>query len=112
MQETLHNHNTSVSVDGRPICYLRFAVDINLMSGSNGDLQDLANRLVDRVRAYGMEVSTEKKKSKIMTNSTNDIGGNISISGQKLEEATSFKYLEATMPRNRTCLAETRKMIA
>ena len=47
-----------------------------------------------------------------MTNSTNDIGGNISISGQKLEEATSFKYLEATMPRNRTCLAETRKMIA
>ena len=39
------------------------------MGGSNGELQDLANRLVDRATAYGMEVSTEK--SKIMTNSKN-----------------------------------------
>ena len=45
-----------------------FAVNISLTGGSIGKLQDLPNRLVDRARAYGMEVSTEK--SKIITNST------------------------------------------
>ena len=53
------------------------------MSGSNGELQDLANRLVDRATAYGREVSTEKRK--IMTNSMN-ISAVISMNGQKLEE--------------------------
>ena len=37
----------------------------HLMDGSNSELQDLPNRLVDRVTAYEMEVSTEK--SMIMT---------------------------------------------
>ena len=37
-------------------------------------------------------VSTEK--SKIMTNSTNNITADISMNSQKLEEVTSFRYLE------------------
>ena len=48
-----------------------------LKGGSNGELQDLTNRLVDRAMAYGMEVSTEK--SKIMTISTNNISAEISM---------------------------------
>ena len=64
------------------------------MGGSNGELQNLTNSLVDRAKAYGMEVST--KKSKMITNSTNNISADISINGQKLEEATSLKYLGAT----------------
>ena len=80
------------------------------MSGSNGELQDLINRLVDRALAYGMEVTTEK--SKIMTNSTNNISADISMNGQKLEEVTSFKYLGATLCRNDTCSAEVRIRIA
>ena len=55
--------------------------------------EDLTNRLVDRARAYGMKVSTEK--SKIMTNSSNNINAGISMNSQKLEEVTSFKYLGA-----------------
>ena len=50
------------------ICNLRFAHDIDLMDRSNGELQDLANRLIDKAMAYGIKVSTNK--SKIMTNST------------------------------------------
>ena len=42
------------------------------MGGSNDELQDLTNRLVDRATSYGTDVSTEK--SKIMTNSTDFIG--------------------------------------
>ena len=41
------------------------------MGGSNDEIQDFVNRLVDRATAYGMEVSTEM--SKIKTNSMNNI---------------------------------------
>ena len=66
----------SLSVKGLYATY-----DIDLTGGSNGELQDLAKRLADRATAYGKEVSTEK--SKIMSNSTNNISANINMSGQK-----------------------------
>ena len=50
------------------------------MGGSNGKLQDISNRLVDKTRAYGMEVSTEK--SKIMINSRNNIRADINMNRQ------------------------------
>ena len=59
-------------------------------------LQDLISRLVDRATAYGKEVSTEKHE--IMTNSTN-VSADISMKCQKIDGATGFKYLEATLAR-------------
>ena len=88
MQKRLHDHHTSISIGGRPICNLRFAGDIDLIDGGYGELQDLTNRLVDRATAYGMKVSTEK--SKIMTNNTNNISAGIIMNGQELEEMTTF----------------------
>ena len=70
-----------------------FADDIDLMGGSNGELQDPTNRLVDRATAYRMEVSIEK--SKIMFNSTNNFRADISMNGQKLEEVTSVRMASA-----------------
>ena len=49
----------------RPICNLRFADDIAVTSGSNSELQDLTNSLIDKAAAYGKEVSTEKGKTMI-----------------------------------------------
>ena len=46
MQETIHDHHTSISAGGRPIRNLCLADDIDPMGGSNGELQDLTNRLV------------------------------------------------------------------
>ena len=77
MQKTLHDHHTSISIGGRLIRNPRFAADIDLMDGSNGELEDLTNRPVDRGWAYGMEVSKEKSKS--MTSSTNGISSDISV---------------------------------
>ena len=82
MQETLHGHYTFISIGGRSICSLRSTDDIELMDGSSDEFQDLTNRLVDRARTHGMEVSTEK--SKIMTNSTNNISADITMNGQTL----------------------------
>ena len=52
MQKTLHDHHTSISIGGRPTCNLRFAYDIDLMGGSNFELQDFTNRLIDRTTIY------------------------------------------------------------
>ena len=90
VQEALHDHHISISNGGRPICNPRFADDIELMSGNTGELHDLANRLVDRARAHGIDVSTEK--SKAMTNSMNNISADVSMNGQTLEEVISFKW--------------------
>ena len=43
------------------------------------------------------------EKSKIMTNSTNNINADISMNGQKVEEVTSFNYLGATLCKDGTC---------
>ena len=80
------------------------------MNSSNGELQGLANRLVDRTTAYGLEISTEK--SKIMTNSTNNNSADISMNGQVSEEVTSFKYLGANLCKDGTCSAEVRIRVA
>ena len=110
MQETLEDHVTSISIGGRPICNLRFADDIDLMGGSNNELQDLTNKLANRAGAYGMEISAEK--SKTMVNSTNDISANITLNGEPLEEVNQFMYLGATLSKDGTSAAEIRIRVA
>ena len=66
------------------------------MSGSRGEFQDLINKLVERARAYGMEVG-KRKESQIMTNSMDNIGEEININVQKFVEVTSLKYLGVTL---------------
>ena len=104
MQETLHDHTTTISIGGRPICNLHFADDINLMVGSNSELQELTNKLIATAGAYGMEISTAK--SKVMVNSTNNASVSIIMDGKKLEEVSSFKYLGATLTKDGTCKTE------
>lgn len=110
MQDTLRDHHTSISIGGRPLCNLRFADDIDLMAGSNNELQVLTTRLEESAGAYGMEVSHEK--SKVLVNSMNDTSADITMNGQKLEEVNSFKYLGATLSKDGSCTAEVRIRIA
>lgn len=85
MRKALEGHQTSIPIGGRPVCNLRFADDIDLMGGSNQELQLLTDKLAGRARAYGMEVSTDK--SKVMVNSTNNnSSANITMNGQQLEK--------------------------
>ena len=51
---TLHDQHTSISTSGRPIFTIfkvRLFDDIELVGGSNYELQDLTHRLVDRATA-------------------------------------------------------------
>ena len=109
MQETLSDHNTSISIGGRPLCNLRFADDIDLLAGSSKELQELTDKLADRSGAYGMEISSEK--SKILVNTSAASMANIVMNQQKLEEVHNFKYLGAIISRDGTCEAEIRARI-
>ncbi|XP_052238472.1 hemicentin-1-like [Dreissena polymorpha] len=94
MQETLHGHHTSISISGRPISILRFADEIDLMSGTSSEFKKITNRLYERTGAYGMEVSTEKIMVNIMTNTSS----NITMNGEKL---LSMGMLEISRRRGR-----------
>ena len=109
MQETLDDHHTSISIGGRPLCNLRFADDIDLLAGSNKELQELTDKLADRAKAYGMEISSEK--SKIMINTTDARSANIILNQQQLEEVNNFKYLGAIISADGRCESEIRARI-
>jgi hypothetical protein len=69
MQETLGNFQTSVPIGGRPICNLRFA-DIDLMAGTETELQELTTKLKNFIKKFWMEINIDK--SKILVNSHNN----------------------------------------
>ena len=62
MSETQSNYSSSISVGGRPLWNLKFADDIDLLAGTNEELQELTDKLSRSATRYGMEISTEKVK--------------------------------------------------
>ena len=70
MQDTLQDHHMSISMGGRHICNLRFADDIDLLGGTNQELQDFTDKLVARTGTYSMEESTEKSKVMVTVQTT------------------------------------------
>ena len=90
---------STISIGGRNLSNLRFTDDIDLISGSNDELQTLTNKLRNSASRYGMQISAEK--SKIMINSNNrNFHTNIQLYGENLEEVDQFKYLGATITKN------------
>ena len=84
-------HEGTVSTRVKAIKIIRFADDIDGLAAEEEELATLVERLDKASTAYGMEISAEK--TKLMTNNTGGINTEIKINGQKLETATSFRYL-------------------
>ena len=68
MTDAIEDHEDTVSIGGRTITILRFAVDIYCLAGEKEDLANLAEHLDKASIAYGMEISAEK--TKLMTNTS------------------------------------------
>ena len=90
MTDALEYHEGTVSIGDRTINNLRFADDIDGLTGEE-ELAKLVERLGNGPTAYGIENSTEK--TNLMTNNTSGINTEIKVNGQKLETVISFKYL-------------------
>ena len=55
-------HISTISIGGRNLSNLRFADDIDLISGSNDELKILTNKLSNSASRYGMQISVEKTR--------------------------------------------------
>ena len=64
----LEDHEGTVRIGGRTITNVRFADDIDGLTGEEEELANLVERLDKASTAYGMEISAEKNK--LMTNNT------------------------------------------
>ena len=95
MTDALEDHQGTVSIGGRTITNFRFADDIDGLAGEEQELVKLVESLDKTSSSYGMEISAEK--TKLMTNSINDITTDITVNGRKLDTVNSFKYLGAVV---------------
>ena len=79
---------------------LRFADDIDLITGTLDELQLITNKLYISSAAYGMAISQEK--SKVMVNERDQVELPIEITmGRKiLETVDKFKYLGVTFTKD------------
>ena len=78
-------HISTISIGGRNLSTFKFTDDIDLIAGSNDELQTLTNKLSNSDSRYGVQISAEK--SKIMIKSNNrSLHINIQLYGKKLEE--------------------------
>ena len=66
MIHALENFNGTISIGGRKITNLRFADDIDGITGEEDELTELVHNLDTAAENFGMEISAEK--TKIMTN--------------------------------------------
>ena len=78
--------------------------DKNSVKPSNkhsGELQDFTTKLIDRAGTYGMKVSN--KKIKVVISSTEHITVDITMTGQKLKQVDTFKYVGSLLTKNGQC---------
>lgn len=52
MQQTLYDHNISISISGIPVFNLHFTDDIDPMADSNNKLQDLSTKHLLKEQVY------------------------------------------------------------
>ena len=91
MTDALNDHEGTVRNDGRKLTNLRFADDIDGLAGREEELADLVECLDKTSTAFGMQINAEK--TKLMTNTTNDISTDIGVNGEKVNCVNWFKYM-------------------
>ena len=76
-----------MSIGGRRLCNWRFADDIDLLGGSEKELQQLAERLGKTAANYGMEISADKSNILVLVHSIKlSPSTNIRMSGNVLDK--------------------------
>ena len=62
MLDSVTNQPSSISIGGRKFNNLKFADDIDLIAGSESELQTITDALEKTSTAYGMEINHDKYK--------------------------------------------------
>ena len=94
-----------VPTGGRPLCNVRLAGGIDLLGGSEEELQQFTDRLEMTADGYGMEISSNR--SKFIVNSIKPRRfTNVWINGKTLEDVGQFKYLGSKQTKDGTSIKE------
>ena len=99
MIDALKDHKGTVSTGGRTITNLRFADDIDGITGE----EELAKLAESRQSLNSLGHGDQCQEDKLMTNNTSGINTEIKVNGQKLETVTSFKYLGSVITDEGAC---------
>ena len=91
MPDVLEERGGKVSIGGRNITDLQFADNKDALAEEEQELKAQIEILDKPCTKFKIKISAEK--TKLMTNSANDIQRKIKVNGQKLGTVTSFKYL-------------------
>ncbi|GFN80496.1 endonuclease-reverse transcriptase [Plakobranchus ocellatus] len=93
MIEALEDHESTVSIGGRPLTILHFAYDVDGLAGKEEELAKLTERSDKTSRAYGIEINAGK--TRITTNTNQEVRIDVKVNGQNqnLEHVTRFKHL-------------------
>ena len=111
--QRLHEVSTGVSVHGRPINYLCFADDIDLMEQSLGELQTSLDTICKDASDYGLKINVGKTKAMVFGNSTDDNNNNnLSVGSETIENVEGFVYLGSLLTSDNDCSKEIRRRIA
>ena len=82
MSDALEEHGRTISIGGRNITNLEIADDIHALADEEQELEAVVDSLDKACTRYKMEISAEK--TRLMTNSANDILREIKVNGQNL----------------------------
>ena len=108
--ETLLNFKGMITVGRRKVNNLRFADNIDLLTGSIAELEELTRRLDEASAAFGMEISADK--SKILSMGVEGVQPVLGVQGGKLKAVQTFKYLGATITKDGRSTDDTKIRIA
>ena len=91
MMEALENNQGSVSIRGRITTNLRFADDIDGLTGTEEELANLVNHLDEASTIHTVEeISVEK--TKLMSKTNQPPTNKITVDGLRLMEVSKFKW--------------------
>lgn len=97
--EALTEHEGTVTVGGRIITNLHFADNINVLAGKEEELTYLVYCLKRTSCDFGKEISAEK--TKFLSDEDNQFTTDITVSNQKTQKVTRFKYLGSVITHDR-----------
>ena len=109
MLDSVTNQPSSISIRGRQLNNLRFADDIDIIAGSESELQTITDALEKTSTAYGMQINHDK--CKILVNGEGPTPM-IYMYDKQIENVEYFKYLGAMLTNSGNSTIEIRIRLA
>src|SRR6218665_1759294 len=109
MSFALKSTEAGARVGGQTVNNLRFADDIDLVAGDDGQLQELTDELHSSSQRFGLKINVEKTKT--MTIGKQQKTVEIKTEGETLEQVTEFVYLGGVITEDGRCTNDIKRRI-